>query len=202
VKQEYIDTYGNFMEEIKLRTEAVYSILQKRFTTQYPATNIEFMCLQIRKILELIALGSLITDKDEYIRQNEKLAKQWRVGSILDGIEKINPDFYPLPGKQVIDPTTGKVQEVVRITTGYLTRTDFSGIYDDCSDAIHIGNLLDHTTDYASLEKNIPCWISKIVTLLDHHQIQLLNEKQQLWVIMKGKDDNRVHVHLMERRDP
>jgi hypothetical protein len=63
MKEEDIERYCKCVEEIKNRVEAVHAILQKRSTTICQATNIEFMCLQIRQILELIALGSLVTDE-------------------------------------------------------------------------------------------------------------------------------------------
>jgi hypothetical protein len=80
MKVENIDKYCKCMEELKLRIEAVNSILEKRTTTICQATNIEFMCLQIRSILELIALGSLAVEEDEYINRDEliQIEKQKR----------------------------------------------------------------------------------------------------------------------------
>jgi hypothetical protein len=75
MKEGDMDKYCNCMEEIKRRVEVVNTILQKRYTTPFQATNIELICLQIRSILELIALGSLVTDEDEYKKQSRRLAK-------------------------------------------------------------------------------------------------------------------------------
>jgi hypothetical protein len=74
-------------------------------------------------------------------------------------------------------------------------------IYNKCSEAIHSHPFNKGGFKYASYERNIPIWIKKITTLLNHHQIQLLNEKQQLWVIMKGVRDGKVHTALMEQID-
>jgi hypothetical protein len=199
--EEDLNKYCSCMEEIKRRTQAVESILQNHFTTSYPATNIEFMCLQIRKILELIALGSLVANKEEYAKQHLKFAKHWRAKRILDDIEKINPKYYPAPGKQVIDPNTKKVKELIPIKDGFLTRTEFPDVYDRCSKAIHAANPFGNAIDYPSLEKDIPAWMKKIIMLLNHHQIQLLNEKQMLWVLMEAKTDGRVHSYIFERKD-
>jgi hypothetical protein len=98
-----MDKYCNCMEEIKRRVEVINTIIQKRYTTPFQATNIELICLQIRSILELIALGSLVTDEDEYKKQSRRLAKdEWNAKVILNEIEKINPKFYPEPVRQVI----------------------------------------------------------------------------------------------------
>jgi hypothetical protein len=190
------------MEEIKLRVEAVNAILQKRSTTICQATNIEFMCLQIRGVLELIALGSLVTDEKEYkIRSIELANNPWNAKVILREIERINPNFYPVPGRQMVDPQTNRVKEVINISDGYLSRNEFPTIYKKCSDAIHSHPFFKGGFDYSILENDIPIWIKKIITLLNHHQIQLLNENQQLWVVMHATSDGKVHTALMERLD-
>ncbi len=122
---EDMDKYCRCMDEVKRRITAITNILDKSHTTLYQATNIEFICLQFRKILELIALGSMVANKDEYARQHEKFAKHWHATRILEDIEEINPKFYPVPKKQVIDPDTGKVSMLVDIPDRYLTRDDF-----------------------------------------------------------------------------
>jgi hypothetical protein len=67
-----IQLYCGVMDEIKRRTASVRSFIQGESITIYRATTIESMCLQIRKILELIALGSLVANKNEFSKQNEK----------------------------------------------------------------------------------------------------------------------------------
>jgi hypothetical protein len=66
--------------------------------------------------------------------------------------------------------------------------------------ALHAANPYGDEIDYASLERSIPIWLLKIAKLLKHHQIQLLDKNQQLWVIMKGKDD-KPHTFIFERID-
>lgn len=149
-----MDRYCKCMEEIKLRIDAVNSIIQKRCTTICQATNIEFMCLQIRGILELIALGSLVTDEVEYKKRSIELANNpWNAKVMLREIGRINPKFYPVPGKQIIDPKTGKIKEVINITEGYLKREEFPGVYKKCSDAIHSHPFFKGSFDYNSLER-------------------------------------------------
>jgi hypothetical protein len=93
------------------------------------------------------------------------------------------------------------VKEVIDITEGYLTREEFPHVYNRCSDAIHSHPFFEKGFDYKSLEGEIPVWITKFITLLNHHQIQLLNEKQQLWVVMQTAPSGKVHTALMERQD-
>ena len=100
-----------------------------------------------------------------------------------------------------VNSGTGKVIEVKPIKDGFLTREEFPDIYNECSKAIHTVNPFGTMINYSSLERNVPAWINKIKTLLNHHQIQLLNEKTQLWVLMQANTDGRVHAFLFERMD-
>ncbi len=201
MNEKDMDRYCKCMEEIKRRIESMDAILQERCTTGYQATNIEFMCLQIRKILELIALGSLVTNEEEYKKRSKELANNpWNAKVILREIERINPRFYPKPGKQVIDPQSGKLKGLTDVTEEYLTREEFPAVYNKCSDVIHSHPFFTGTFDYKLLERNIPIWITKIIALLNHHQIQLLNDKEQLWVVMHTAPEGKVHTALMVRR--
>ncbi len=63
------------MEEVKRRTLVISRLLNKELTTGYRMTDIETIYLQLRKVLELIALGSLVANVDEYSRQEKKFAQ-------------------------------------------------------------------------------------------------------------------------------
>ena len=41
-------------------------------------------------------------------------------------------------------------------------------------------------------------WKQQIVTLLNHHQIQLINSNSQWWVLMEAESDGEVHVAEMK----
>ena len=104
--------YCDCMEEIKRRTNVINGFLRGELSTSYKMTNIESVYLQFRKVLELIALASLVANKDEYAKQQAKFVQHWHAGRILDDLTQVNPQFYPVPGVQVIDKATGKVREV------------------------------------------------------------------------------------------
>ena len=64
-----VDLYCKVMTEIKKRIGTVESFLKHQKTTGYKMTDLEFLCLQIRKILELISLSSLIANQEEFDKQ-------------------------------------------------------------------------------------------------------------------------------------
>lgn len=192
--------YANCMDEIKRRTHAVHAILQRAYSTLYPVTNIEFICLQIRKILELIALASLASHKEEFAKQHQKFSEMWRAKKILEDLEQLNPGFYPVPTEQVRDQN-GKVSEVRSISGPYLTKSDFVEVYQLCSGLLHAQNPYGPPKDLQQIEASIPGWMEKIKNLLNHHHVQLLSGKHQLWVLMHAEHDGKVYVHLFERID-
>lgn len=110
--KDELSKYANCMEEIKLRTFSIKLIMEKEKTTGFLYTDIEFICLQFRKILELISLANLSANKEQYAKQYIKFKTHWNAKKILEDIKKINPNFYPKPTEQIIDQKTGKVKEI------------------------------------------------------------------------------------------
>jgi hypothetical protein len=128
----------------------------KRNTTLYPMTNIELVYLQFRKILELIAFASLVANKTEYAKQRDKFYKDWHAERIIADIEKLNPEFYPVAGKQVLDPTTGKVIEILHVKSGFLTKADFVELYNICGSLLHAGNPFSPRVNINVFETCVP----------------------------------------------
>ena len=194
--------YTDCMEEIKKRTEVVHGFLRRELHAKYLQTTVESMCLQIRKILELIALASLVANKAEYEKQRKNFHHDWNGKRILKTLDKANPQFYPAPSEHVISPETDKVVETIPITSGYLSRTDYEALYDECNKILHASNPFsgEQQEIQAFLDKT-PEWMKKIMVLLNHHQIQLIDERVQLWVIMQGKSDGKVQVREFGRMD-
>lgn len=190
--------YANCMEEIKLRTESVVDMLNKNASTTYKMTNVEFCCLQIRKILELIVMASITAHKDVYSEINKKFYNHYKVRCILKDLEALHPDFYPIPSEQVVK--NGKVEEVIRIKEGYLTKEELIEIYSDCSSIIHVNNPYNRRIpDVGNIGSKLGMWLDKIIKLLNHHQVKLYKSDNQIWVIMNGSTDGKVHVVDMEK---
>ena len=197
-RSEVIERYCSCMVEIKLRTEVITGFLLGTVSAKYLPPNVESVCLQFRKILELIALGSLIAHKEDYSRQRANFAQDWHAAKILKAIEKINPAFYPVPTKQVLD-ASGKVIRVEDVRGPYLTRGDFVNLYETCSNLLHASNPFGKPKDYEGFWKAAPNWLAKMMTLLNHHQIQLPQDDLQLWLLMESKDDGKPWGFFMQK---
>jgi len=190
------------MEEVKRRTLVISRLLNKELTTGYRMTDIETIYLQLRKVLELIALGSLVANVDEYSRQEKKFAQHWHAARILDDLQAVNPNFYPVPGVQVKDETTEKVKSVDSLKKPFLTKADFVTLYEMCGAILHAENPYGQSRDVAGYDQQVSTWLDKTVALLNHHQIQLLDSDLMWWVIMHAEDDGRVHGFTMQKIPP
>lgn len=199
VDQQLLSKYASCMEEIKRRTEVIQAFLSGKANAVYRQTNAESICLQFRKILELIALSSLVANKEEYSKNRQKFATDWHAKRILSDIEKVNPKFYPEPTRQILDKDTGKVIKVEKIADGFLTRDEFEDLYDSCGVILHADNPFRATKDIDSFLKATPKYMKKIIKLLNHHQIQLSEDDLQFWVLMKSNTDGKVQVSLFQR---
>ena len=193
--------YADCMEEIKRRTEVVNGFLTRKCNAMYVQTTAESVALQIRKILELIALASLAANRSEYAKHRRHFYEDWNAKRILDTLKKANPSFYPTPKKQVVDQDSGRVVSLEEITSGFLTINDYITLFDACSDILHAENPFSRTQNPEAFMASVREWMEKIRVLLNHHTIQLIDEDKQLWVLMKSKTDGKAHVWEFERVD-
>ena len=192
-RRNKIDQYCDVMEEIKRRKVVIDDFITGKCKTPYKATTLETICLQVRKILELIALGSLVANKKEFSKFHKDFHKYWHGGRILKDIEKINPRFYPEPivEKQSSEP---KIKtDLQPVKEGYLTKKDFIEVYNKCGAILHADNPFGSKTDYSYYDRNISTWITKIVKLLNTHIIYLLDDPNFYLIHLKEERDDKVH---------
>ncbi len=190
-----ISLYCDLMEEIKKRIAVIQFFSAEKSATPYKATTIETTCLQIRKVLELIALGSLVANKKEFSKFYDEFGKMWNAKFILRDIKKVNPSFYPQPvvEKESGDPAVKN--HLDNLKSGYLNEKRFVKVYEKCGAIMHADNPFGSKIDYSYYEKNIPIWVTEIMALLNNHYIKLVNSKNMYLVHMKEDRDNKVHAY-------
>lgn len=192
-----INLYCDVMEEIKRRMTVVWSFLDGKSSTIYKATTIESACLQVRKILELIALASLVVNKTEFAAQNEKFAKVWNARLILNDLERLNSQFYPEPIREVPGAKIGMTNHQ-QIKDGFLTKDEFLKVYEKCGSMMHSDNPYGGKTDYRYYEKSIPKWMEKIRALFNAYTIRLINDKNMYVIHMEESRDDKVHGYTFK----
>jgi len=184
-----IQKYQACLFDIKQRVSIIVEHFNGTLTEKFLIIEVEFLCLQFRKILELIALSSLVANKEEYSAQNEKFAKHYNARLILQDLERINPDFYPTPTKRVLKKDGDrKVYDLQPVDKGFLTKQEFIDIYEKCGGHLHAANPYGHKRDLNKIKAEFPIWLNKIITLLNHHTITLVDRKTIIIGVMHGKD--------------
>jgi len=182
------------MESIKLRLGLVNDVVNKKLMPGIEERfAYEFVSLNLRKILELIAFSSLIANKDVYAKAHEKYTLHWKADKMLDALENLHPNFYPRPIE--LDSTNSEgVMHFRDVTDEFLTKEDFRGLYDTCSEVIHEWNPYTEKDRIINFGHPVLHWIRKIHTLLRIHYVRMIG-KQELWIVyMDYPLDGRVHI--------
>ena len=190
--------YCDLMEEIKRRTDVILSVTNASVPVPQ-IVGLELCYLQLRMICELIALACLTVHGDVPATKAKRLTRAYNADQIVKNLEQLHPSFYPIPGKQVHD-AAGKVVEVANVVDPHLNKKELQRLYGECGDFLHRGNIEQIMKDSKAPDfARISQWIEKITTLLNHHQIQLIDPKRQLWVIMQAVNDGKVHAAEMQK---
>jgi len=137
-----IHQYALIMKEIKNRIKVIDFFLHGPGHAIYPPTTIESICLQFRKILELIAMASLVANKKQYVKLHRDFGKHWNAEYLLRDLGRVNSDFYPKPISETPSAETGIKMHISDIEHDYLTKKDFIVVYKKCGGLLHADNPL------------------------------------------------------------
>ena len=181
--------YCDLMEEIKRRVQVIEFLFDpKTGSALYLASTLESIALQLRKVLELVAFGSLLANKDRYSAAYADFASHWKAKELLRLMEKVNPGFYPKPVIENPGNKPGVKVDLAPVPTDeYLTRDEFVKVYDKCGALLHAENPFGAQRDYDFYAKNLHRWYSKTTKLLDVHTISLYGETGFHLVQMHGE---------------
>ena len=198
VQQEYVAQ----MDEINRRVASIKTIAEISFGQLSMAVVTECVYLQFRKVLELIAMSSLVANSQamqQINRGRRKLGNMWNGDTILKLVERINPDFYPIPMIERQPRHSVAKAELVEKTESFLTRSDFSRLYNLCGGLMHADNPLGGKMDYKKYCDEGPKWESRILELLGCHKIRLVGQDGFYLVHMREQRDGKPHLYKFER---
>ena len=192
-----LNKYCQVMEEVKRRTSVVEHFLGQPHHALYQAAAIESACLQVRKILELVAMGSLVANQDIWNGSLRELRNAWNANDILRRLRRVNPDFYPQPVVEV--PLTGPVKSDIKdLPEGFLTEEMFGDLYGKLGEVLHANNPLGPPTDYDYWLEAIPQQMNLIIKLLNSHKIKLLDDPNMFLIHMNDQSDANVKGYVFE----
>lgn len=175
-----IEIYVGYIAEVRAKRDVIQDFIDGRATTGVEAYNDEFVFLQLRKTLELIAFASLTANKDVYSAVYEKFAEHWRVKAMLDYLEKVNPDFYPDPHDPPQETAPG-VKHFPKPSDNYMTKCDFVILYNAASHFLHARNPFTAKPSQIDILYPVQEWVVRIRRLLLWHVMHLVNGDK--WVV-------------------
>ena len=174
--------YLAVMRDIQRRMEIVVRLINQEIGLMYPLIRLEFITLQIRMIIESIALASLSANKSLFEEEGNKFRKRYKANQNFKSIEKKNPDFYPKPIEE--DPS-GIPFNIIYIEDGFMTRDEIIKVYVHCGNFLHAKNPYGKKRDYEGFITRVPNWMNKINRLLNNHLIKLLDDEGEYIVTMQ-----------------
>lgn len=182
------DKYRAVLVEIKQRIAVIDSFIFGTTHAIYIPTTVESTCLQIRKVLELIAFSSLITNIKIYSEQYKNFSSHWNARLMIKDMERVNPNFYPHPIIQKPSKTPSITSEWLNREDDFLTKDEFILIYEKCGAILHADNPYGSKTDYVYYQTILKEWRQHIINLLDAHTIKLIDDKH-LYLFQMGATD-------------
>jgi hypothetical protein len=188
LSDEDLVLYAAQMEQVKARIDAARDFLKPPFI--YP--RVEAGLLQVRQAMEALALSSLITNRKAVEGVATAFAKK-NHDDALKLVRTVNPRFWPKPTSQGFDDQLG-LRSMVPVTTGFLTEHEYMPTWGRLSAWLHASNPFELMTPPevgATLGIEVG---HKLITLLQHHSIGLLDRDELVVCVMNGSPTGRVHV--------
>lgn len=177
--EKALSVYVACMEEVKHRL-----VVAEKFCdgiTKQPQFDTESACLQLRKVLELIAYASIAPHKTKYAQWRAKalnnhgdFRKDFNGRSILASLKAINPYSFPRPFSPPVKTEHG--WHFPEFQGNCLTKKKYERLYDKCGALLHADNPWGNKKFYQTFLNNIPKHISLIRSLLNYHNIIVQHE--------------------------
>src|ERR1700687_844653 len=179
-------TYCNCMEEIRRRVALVQSVLASSITTGHNDLDIELIFVQFRKSLELTAFASLTANRAKYSAAHANFAAHCKAKAMLEAVEKLNPNYYPVPLElpRTLDTNVKHFEPVV---DGYLTKSDFVVLYDKSSEILHARIPFSAKDPVVQIGYSVAKWIERIQRLLGLHLVHLVDDDTK-WIVEINND--------------
>ena len=100
---------------------------------------------------------------------------------MLGFVEKVNPNFYPVPLQPPRETAPGR-KFFDRVRDGFLTKEDFPTLYDGSAEVLHCRNPYASGNPTTDPTRTVDEWSRRVKALLNWHFVQLV-DVQGLWVI-------------------
>jgi hypothetical protein len=166
---EFAERYARLMDEVRTRIDAIGVI--RRELSKHVTKGIlhETEYLQLRIICELITVGCLIAHGDIPETRAGKLRSAKYPTVIIPELERLQPDFFPVPFDLAPDGITE-----IEVKEKFLTKKGLLDLYAECGDAVHRGALKAFLRKGPVVKvEQVGTWQRLLIRLLAQHKIRL-----------------------------
>jgi len=164
--------YADYMAAIRDRVNKVQTIMAGRMGAGDKDMDAELIFTQFRKIAEGLAYALLAANKVEYSATHSDISRVWRAKELIKRLSAVNPDFYPIGLKEPLVHIPG-FRHFTRVPDGYLTKDDFSVLYDGSSGVLHVRNPYSTKSPIINVKHTVQEWVNRIQKLLSLHFVQI-----------------------------
>lgn len=187
-----LDRYAGVLGEIKVRVDAVRALPR---LWEWQVT--EAAALHMRKVLELLVLGSLVTHRVA-LGEVASAFHTHDAGSARKLVRRANPEYWPVPVKSVA--RADAPDELVTVETGFLREDEWGPAYGHLSELLHARNPFAQPLSVQPQQRRILALAGRVVVLLNHHLVKVANAP----VMLSGHmhvDNGRIQVVVFRRVD-
>jgi len=162
-----VDAYRGVINDIGTRLRLVRDLLRRPIDIAHQ----EWVAVELRIVLELIIMGSLVTNR-EAISKVSSVLKIKGVAEAQKIVEQVNPEYWPTPmaGSQRPDGTL--VGEPF-VAAEFLRKSEWGREYGFLSELVHAWSPYDPPRDEAADVARLQSLCERVEVLLRQHLITL-----------------------------
>jgi hypothetical protein len=189
--KEQMTAYRDCIGEARLRLElAKARITDRKCAGVVTEFDIESISLHLRKVVELIALGSISANKVEYEKVRADIGRDWNARLIFRDVERINPSFFPIPFEFDGDASMKEP------TYKCMDREGLMELYDKTSQFMHSRNRYAPLQNYGYVLEDLAGRVDLLINLLRSFEVHLLPSDYLYFVVMNFRTEDPVQVAL------
>jgi hypothetical protein len=177
-QQKALELYASLMEEVKVRELSACKVIDGELDLPAPFGR-EYCFLQVRMIIETMALGCLVVHGDIPATQTTKFTGAYSADQIMKMLEGLHRGFYPEPVQMTTSTmANGKKQHHLEFLTNPLPKKKLIKHYAQCGDVLHRGTVKKlqkgSSADTSNLDEPRRM-LGDIRKLLEQHSISLFS---------------------------
>lgn len=185
--EQNLHMYRSFMEEIKVRMEAIDRFL-KRISDEKGGgdtfTDAEAAILQVRYICELIALSTVAAHG--LMGVTGRILKSWNAEETFKLLEGMNANSFP----RAVRPSTA-MKNNFELQKGEMDLAELKKIYSACGENLHRGAMKHFFKEArrAYDPEALVGWVNRIKALLNMHVVMILERGIVIYVTLRDEND-------------